>query len=122
VSQSILDFAEVRGIIQNTTYFFLGRLPEEEHKAIVEILGAPEPIRRALASLRMIRGKYSEWIAYTFLEGRPEGEVIRVEASPLEYWIYSTNPADMARRKSLMREKGLDIVEAARILGGEVQP
>jgi conjugal transfer ATP-binding protein TraC len=120
VSQSILDFAEVRGIIQNTTYFFLGRLPEEEHKAIVEILGAPEPIKRALASLRMIRGKYSEWIAYTFLEGRPEGEVIRVEASPLEYWIYTTNPADMARRKSLMQEKGLDIVEAARILGGEV--
>lgn len=117
VSQSIRDFSEVPGIIQNTTYFFLGLVPDRsEHEAIAKALGLPESAKGTLASLRMVRGKYSEWMAYVFLEGRAEGEVIRVEASPLEYWLYTTNPADMARRKALMEERGVSLLEAAEIL------
>lgn len=117
VSQSIEDFAEVRGIIQNTTYFFLGKLPRSEHEAVKRLLGTPDSVQEMLASLQMIRGKYSEWVSYTMLGGRGEGEVIRVEASPMEYWIYTTNPQDMAMRARIMNERGVDLVEAAQILG-----
>ncbi len=117
ISQSILDFAEVRGIIQNTSYFFLGMTPKQEHDAVQETLGVPDSVKEALASLRMVRGQYSEWVFYTFIEGKPEGEVLRVEPSKLEYWIYTTNPQDMARRKALMAE-GKSILEAAKILAG----
>lgn len=119
VSQSIEDFAEVRGIIQNTTYFFLGKLPRSEHEAVKRLLGTPDSVQEMLASLQMVRGKYSEWVSYTVLEGKGEGEVIRVEASPVEYWIYTTNPQDMAKRAQVMKEKRVDLVTAARILGGE---
>lgn len=118
ISQSILDFAEVRGIIQNTSYFFLGINPkQQEHDAVQEILRVPDSLKEALASLRMVRGQYSEWVFYTLIEGKPEGEVLRVEPSKLEYWIYTTNPQDMARRKALMAE-GKSILEAAKILAG----
>lgn len=119
VSQSIQDFAEVRGIIQNTTYFFLGILPKEEHDAVERLLGVPESVKNALASLQMVRGKFSEFVSYIYLEGKPEGEVIRVEPSKLEYWLYTTNPQDMARRRKLMEEKNLSILEAATLLAGE---
>lgn len=118
ISQSIMDFAEVRGILQNTTYFFVGQFPtDEEVKDVVRVLGLPESMLEVIRSLRMVRGKFSEWVFYTVVEGRPEGEIIRVEPSKVEYWIYTTNPKDLAQRKALT-EKGLSIVEAAKILAG----
>lgn len=118
VSQSIEDFTEVRGIVQNSNYVFLGILPNNEHARVQEVLGAPDSIRGALSSLRMVRGQYSEFVHYVFLGGRPEGEIIRVEPSALEYWIYTTNPKDMAKREALTN-KGLSILEAALQLSRE---
>jgi len=119
VSQSIMDFAEVRGIVQNTTYFFLGILPAEEHDAVQRLLGVPDSVKEGLKSLTMVKGKYSEFVAYVLLEGQPEGEIIRVEPSPLEYWLYTTNPSDMARRRQVMEERGVSIYEAAMVLSGQ---
>ncbi len=121
ISQSIMDFTAIPGIIQNTTYFFLGMLPRMEHQEIKRILNVPDSVLEALASLKMVRGKFSEWVFYTFLNGVPEGEVIRVEPSPLEYWIYTTNPADMAKRAALVQQ-GYSVVEAARKLAEGVKP
>lgn len=119
VSQSLGDFTQIRGIIQNTTYFFLGKLPAEEHQLIEEVLGVPPSVKEALASLRVVRGQFSEFVAYVTLGTRPEGEVIRVEPSKLEYWIYTTNPSDMARRRQIMETRGVSVLEAAKILAGE---
>lgn len=119
VSQSLGDFTQIRGIVQNTTFFFLGKLPAEEHELIEDVLGAPPSVKDALASLKVVRGQYSEFVAYVNLGTRPEGEVIRVEPSKLEYWIYTTNPSDMALRKQVMEQRGVSILEAAKILAGE---
>lgn len=119
VSQSLADFTQIRGIVQNTTYFFLGKIPATEYPLIKEVLGAPPTVQEAMASLRMVRGEYSEFLTYVNLGTQAQGEIIRVEPSKLEYWIYTTNPSDMARRNQLAQERGISILEAARILAGK---
>lgn len=113
VSQSLQDFAEVRGILQNTSSFFLGRLPGED-KEVAEILGLPDSAQEAFRSLSGRRGRYAEFMAWIRREDRLEGDVIRVEASREEYWLFTTNPLEVERRSQAVREYGslLKAVEA----------
>jgi conjugal transfer ATP-binding protein TraC len=105
VSQSLLDFAEVRGILQNTSSFFLGRLPGED-KAIGELLELPPAALETFRSLSGKRGEYAEFMAWIRREDRLEGDVIRVEASPEEYWLFTTNPLEIERRNKALAEQG----------------
>lgn len=105
VSQSLQDFAEVRGILQNTGSFFLGRLPGED-QAVAQALDLPESALEAFRSLSGRKGKYAEFMAWIRREDRMEGDVIRVEASPEEYWLFTTNPLEIERRDQAVREHG----------------
>lgn len=117
VSQSLQDFAEVRGILQNTSSFFLGRLPGED-KALAEILDLPNSALEAFRSLSGRKGQYAEFMAWIRREDRMEGDLIRVEASPEEYWLFTTNPLEIERRNRAVQEQG-SLTRAIEVLAKE---
>ena len=115
ISQSVTDFTRVDGLLTNVSYFYIGILPDAERQVLHNALKVPQSVTEAISELQMIRGQYSEWVAYTIEAGRPQGEVLRVEASPLSYWLFTTDPVDMARRKELAERYG-SMLEAVREL------
>jgi len=119
VSQSLQDFAEIRGILQNTSSFFLGRLPGED-KALSEILDLPDSALEAFRSLSGRKGKYAEFMAWIRREDRMEGDVIRVEASPEEYWLFTTNPLEIEQRNRAVQEQG-SLLKAIEVLAREAR-
>jgi conjugal transfer ATP-binding protein TraC len=113
VTQSLQDFTgqEAKGILQNTTYHYLLRLPGEDH-LVQELL---EMTDRGMEMFRSLTGKsglFSEVLTWIRREDRIEGDVMIVRPTPFEYWAYSTNAYDIAMRQKTIQEFDGDLLSA----------
>ncbi len=114
ISQSPADFADspyAAGILANTQYRYLLRVKDPEEAA--RLLGLGDRQRDLLATLSQEKGRYSEVLALVdFAHGR-DGGVLVVRPSSMDYWIATTDPADVQLRQAQ--------VEACGDLWGAVQ-
>jgi conjugal transfer ATP-binding protein TraC len=103
ISQSLEDFRkpQAQGILQNTTYHYLLRVPGEDD-AVRELLRLPDSAMETFRNLRRVDGLYSEVLAWVRREGGVEGDVIWVRPSPLDFWAFTTSARDMVRRDAAL--------------------
>jgi conjugal transfer ATP-binding protein TraC len=113
VTQSLQDFLtpEARGILQNTNYHFLLRLPGEDD-IIRELFNLPDTAMEAFRSLSGQRGSYSEFISWLRREDGIEGDVLLLRPMPYEYWLFTTHPADMVMRNEALARHNGDLTKA----------
>jgi conjugal transfer ATP-binding protein TraC len=113
ITQSLQDFTgeEARGILQNTTYHYLLRLPGEDH-LVQELLEMTDRGMEIFRSLTGKSGSYSEVLAWIRREDKLEGDVLIIRPTPFEYWAYSTNAYDIAMRQKTLEEFGGDLLAA----------
>jgi conjugal transfer ATP-binding protein TraC len=111
VTQSLQDFTapEAKGILQNTTYHYLLRLPGEDH-LVQELLQMTDRGMEIFRSLTGKSGSFSEVLTWIRREDRLEGDVMIVRPTPFEYWAYSTNAYDIAMRDKTLKEFDGDLL------------
>ena len=109
VTQSLNDFRTeiTRGILQNTSFYFLLPLPGEDD-VVQEVLGLSD---RGMALFRSLRPK-REVLAWVRGMHGLEGDVLVTQSSPLAYWAFTTDARDMARRQALAEKYGGDLMRA----------
>ncbi len=105
VSQKIGDLTGVAGLLQSSSYLFLGRL-EADEAALKAVLDLPDGAIAAFKSLTGRKGVYAEWLCWVKREDRRVGDVLIVTASPEEYWTFTSDPNDKARRDAMTRRTG----------------
>ncbi len=120
VTQAIRDFRSetARGILENSSWFFIGQIPQEIHVA-AEVFRLPDRTLEILASLGGRKGEFSEFLAFIRRQDRYEGDVLVVRPTPEEYWMFTTYDRDVLRRKKALEEEGGDIVRAVMRLARE---
>ena len=119
VTQSLEDFKseQAKGILQNTTYHYLLRLPGED-ESINEILGLTPAAMSAFKDLSSVKGKYNEALAWIRREDSLKGGIVKIEPTPFEYWAFTTNANDMALRDEYLEEYG-SLIAALRHLSNK---
>jgi conjugal transfer ATP-binding protein TraC len=113
ITQSLQDFTspEAKGILQNTTYHYLLRLPGEDH-LVQDLLQMTDRGMEIFRSLTGKSGSFSEVLTWIRREDRLEGDVMIVRPTPFEYWAYSTNAYDIAMRDKTLKEFDGDLLAA----------
>ncbi|MDR6218516.1 TraC family protein [Deinococcus soli (ex Cha et al. 2016)] len=117
VSQSLQDFMNIPGILQSTSYYFVGKLPGETG-LVRDLLKLDGKAIEQFESLANQKGEYSEFLAWIRKEDGIEGDIIRLEPSPLEYWTFTTNRDDEFRREEVIKQHGGDLIRALKSLSG----
>jgi conjugal transfer ATP-binding protein TraC len=117
VTQSLQDFRgeSARGILENSTFLFLGQIPQELELAS-ELFRLSDRAVEALGRLGIRKGEYSEILAAVRVGERVEGDVLVVRPTPEEYWMFTTFDRDVAVRARAVEEEGGDVVAAVRKL------
>jgi hypothetical protein len=119
ISQSPADFAEnphAAGILTNTQYRYLLRVKDPAEAA--RLLGLGDRQRDVLATLSQEKGRYSEVLALVdFGQGR-EGGVLVVRPCSMDYWIATTDPAEVHLRDAQVHACG-DLWAAVQRLAAE---
>lgn len=120
VTQSLEDFQteEARGILQNTTYHYLLRLPTEDD-LVQKLLNLSDRAMDTFRGLSSKKGSYSEAMAWIRQEDGLEGGVVVLRPAPFEYWAYTTNAQDMALRAAVIKKHGDELLPALRELARE---
>ena len=120
VTQSLQDFQteEARGILQNTTYHYLLRLPTEDD-LVQKLLNLSDRAMNTFRTLSSKKGSYSEAMTWIRQEDGLEGGVVVLRPSPFEYWAYTTNAQDMALREAVIKKHGDELLPALRELARE---
>ena len=108
ITQELKDFTSgyAQGIISNTYYHYLLPAPGQE-EYIMDLFGIPErAIRNVYKRLVFKKGEYSEVLLVLRAGTGLEGGVVRVRVSPLEYWAYTTDEKDKAKRERAVEKYG----------------
>lgn len=77
-----------------------------DRKRLEEVLELNPNEMALISSLRQERGRFSE----AFLISGEDRAVVAVESTPMEYWLATTDPRDLAAVESAMRN-GADPVK-----------
>nr|WP_114313601.1 DUF87 domain-containing protein [Thermus caldifontis] len=113
ITQSLQDFqGESAGrIIQNTTWFFLLRLQGED-EYVQALFGLPDRAMAVFRTLGGVKGLFSEAMVWTVRDDLREGDVLQLWPTPYDYWLFTTDQQDMARRRKVVEAFGGDVVGA----------
>jgi conjugal transfer ATP-binding protein TraC len=119
ISQSLQDFMteESRGLLQNTTYYYLLRVPGEDD-IVGDLLHLPPSATNAFRNLRRVNGLYSEVLVWMRKEAGIEGDVLWIRPSSFDYWAFTTSAVDMVKRDNVLKQTGGDLLRALEILSG----
>lgn len=96
ISQNLDDFAKSKvatAILSNSSLKWLLMQKGADQARLKEVLQLNDNEMELIASLHQERGVYSE----AFLMAGDNRSVIAVEPTPLEYWIATTDPRDLAK-------------------------
>jgi conjugal transfer ATP-binding protein TraC len=117
ISQSLEDFKrpQAHGILQNTTYHYLLRVPGED-ATVQEMFHLPPSTMETFRGLKRVDGLYSEVLTWIRREAGVEGDVIWVRPSPLDYWAFTTSAKDMKRREDAIARFGGNLLEGLKWL------
>jgi len=100
ISQAISDFAKSRvasAILPNSSVKWILKQTGGGVAALKEDLKLNQKEIDLIANLRSEKGRYS----VAFLMSEENRQVVRIEATPLEYWLATTDPADITTLKNL---------------------
>ncbi len=103
ISQDIDDFAKSKvasAILPNSAVKWILMQKGANQARLQEVLQLNDNEMNLIASLHQERGKYSE----AFLIAQDNRAVVAIEATPLEYWIATTDPRDMAVLEKTAKE------------------
>ena len=95
ISQNIDDFAKSRiagAIMPNSSVKWILRQKGADLERLQTVLHLNDNEMELIGSLRQERGIYSE----AFFMAQDDHAVVAVEATPLEYWIATTDPRELA--------------------------
>ena len=95
ISQNMDDFAKSKvagAILSNSSVKWCLTQKGADQARLKEVLQLNDQEMRLVASLHQERGVYSE----AFLMAETERAVVAIESTPLEYWIATTDPRDLA--------------------------
>jgi len=105
--------------INTTTTIFLSHAADEEAKRLVaQDFGFSGLERDAFASLHTRKGEYSLAMMRCINATGDETEVVRIELSPLDYWLATSDDRDNQRLTQIQKERNCTIIEACKIAAG----
>lgn len=116
ISQSPSDFMEndlAAGILNNTAWKWV--FPLQSGIEDLEALGFHERERELVSTLEFERGVYSEVLSRI----GEDTSILRLEPSPVEYWISAKSPGEDALFRDALEAEGGSFKEALRRLAGE---
>jgi conjugal transfer ATP-binding protein TraC len=104
ISQNVDDFAKSKvanAILPNSSVKWILMQKGADQARLKEVLELNDNELAQVQSLRQERGVFSE----AFLIAGDERAVVTIEAHPLEYWIATTDPADLSKIEEVTRSK-----------------
>lgn len=104
ISQNLDDFAKSKvanAILPNSSVKWILIQRGADHGRLKEVLELNDNELAQIQSLRQERGVFSE----AFLIAGDERAVVRIDAHPLEYWLATTDPVDLAKIEEVTRAK-----------------
>ncbi|GGB73748.1 TraC family protein [Deinococcus soli (ex Cha et al. 2016)] len=120
VTQEIADFQLGKGLINNTSQYIIGKVSAEEAGMVADVLGLNDAALGLIHSLGGEKGKYREYLVIINTEAGLTGDVIRYYPNKVEYWMFTSNPEERARREQVVQAYGGNTIEAVRALAGAV--
>ncbi|MGE4133295.1 MAG: ATP-binding protein [Bdellovibrionales bacterium] len=105
ISQNIDDFAQSKvanAILPNASIKWILKQKGADQDRLKEVLSLNENEVALISSIRQERGEYSE----AFLMAEDQRSMVVIESTPLEYWLATTDPRDLAR---IEKEKRSDV-------------
>lgn len=115
MSQTISDFLDMADMLQTVSYIFLGKNCGSR-ESLAKIPDMTDIGIEYQQTIGMNKGKYSEFLCMIRKQNAVDGDVIRVEAEGMEYFMFTTDREEMNKRLNLCEELGIYQHEAARIL------
>jgi type IV secretory pathway VirB4 component len=117
ITQNFLSFKETnlssKIKINTTTTIFLSHANDEEAKRLVaEDFGFTGPERGAFDSLKTLKGEYALALFRTQLGDTVESEVVRIELSPFDYAVATSDKEDNRLLKKYAKKRGLSLIDA----------
>lgn len=106
ISQNIDDFARSKvatAILPNASTKWILKQKGADQDRLKEVLGLNENEAALISSIRQERGEYSE----AFLMAEDQRSMVVIESTPLEYWLATTDPRDLARIESERQSSGV---------------
>lgn len=113
ISQNIDDFARSKvsgAILPNTSIKWVLMQKGADEARLREVLRLNDTEMALIASLHQERGIYSQ----AFLMAEDRHALVEISPTPLEYWIATTDPRDLALFEKRLKEGGtqLDVLNA----------
>ncbi len=103
ISQTISDFADSKiasAVMPNSSIKWILRQKGSDPASLQKALQLNEREMDLVASLTAEKGVYSE----SFLMAENQKVVVRIESTPLEYWLATTDPSDLVLINKLKAE------------------
>jgi conjugal transfer ATP-binding protein TraC len=104
ISQNVDDFAKSKistAILSNSAIKWILMQKGADQERLREVLQLNDNEMGLVSSLHQERGLYSE----AFLIAQDERSVVAIESTPLEYWVATSDPRDLAAIDDLKKEK-----------------
>lgn len=117
VTQNFLSFKEAalssKIKINTTTTIFLSHANDEEAKRVIaEDFGLSEAEKEAFGSLRTVKGEYSTALFRTQKGAELESEVVKIELSPFDYAVATSDKEENRLLEKFAEIRGLDLIDA----------
>jgi type IV secretory pathway VirB4 component len=116
ISQTMDDFSKSKiasAVMPNSSVKWILRQKGADQKSLRESLQLNDREMQLIANLKSEKGKYSE----AFLIAEDKRLVVRIESTPLEYWLSTTDPADISQiNKAKAEHPELTDVDILRLL------
>ncbi|MGI6394345.1 MAG: VirB4 family type IV secretion system protein [bacterium] len=117
ITQNFLSFKEValssKIKINTTTTIFLSHANDEEAKRLVASdFGFTETERGAFDSLKTVKGEYALALFRTQIKENVESEVVRIELSPFDYAVATSDKEDNRLLEKYADMRGVKLIEA----------
>ncbi len=103
ISQTMDDFAKSKiaaAIMPNSSVRWILRQKGADQKSLKDSLQLNDREMELIASLESQKGQFSE----AFLMAEDKRQIVRIESTPLEYWLFTTDPMDLKLMNKLRPE------------------
>lgn len=100
-----LQSADLTGIIQSLSHVYLFKVKDEDEE-LQRIFELNPNAFGEYKSIRQRKGVYNEFFYFTDYGSGKEGEILRLEPSRFDYYMYTNAPGDLARIKTLTEQLG----------------
>ena len=106
ISQSLSDFKDLPGIMNNLGFFIGLRSEKEERDLWQESFGFPDGIKALAADAKSIMKRYSEALLILKEGDGWIGNLVSIHPTTRDYYSFTTDEQDLIRLKHAIEEFG----------------